>query len=111
MPFFGALKQMEMGALGWMELPFEVDKIILTTDDPKLFPPCATASGSPSLTWRLTLGPRVPTCTETVSPPESTIWVKPDLRREGDWLVKGDGEEEEGVGRSDTLLGELDGIL
>ena len=46
-PFFEDEKQIERGAAGWMGSPLD-DKMMLTTDDPKLFPPRAMASWSPS---------------------------------------------------------------
>ena len=112
MPFFEESKQIKMGAVGWMDAPLEVDKTMLTTDDPKLLPPTSTASGSPSLTWRLTFGSRLPTCTETVSPPESTICANPVGRRDGDWLCNGvldaEVDSNDGVGDSggSIMLGE-----
>jgi hypothetical protein len=106
-----------------MDCPLEVDNTILTTDDPKSLPPSAIASGSPSLTCRLTLGSRPPTWTETVSPPERTTCTNPVGKMKGDWLpdIVSDAEvDPKGGGVADSrasiMLGEglaicTDGML
>ena len=72
-----------------------------------MFAPCATASGSPSSTRRLTFGLKPPTRTETVSPPESVVCVNSLLGRKDrlpDGVPDSDLDSSERLGESEAIV-------